>query len=211
MKAALIVVDLQNDFLPGGALPVKEGLQIISLIDQLLRLPFAAKIATKDWHPANHGSFAPSHPGKKVGDIVPLDGITQILWPIHCVQNSKGAEFAPGWDASSIERIFYKGTQPNIDSYSTFFDNEHLNSTGLSTYLKEKDISTVFIAGLATDYCVKYSVIDACHLGLNTFVITDACRGVNLQPNDSQKALEEMQQLGAHLIQSDKINKLLAN
>lgn len=203
--SALIIVDLQNDFLPGGSLPVSEGDKIIPLIDQLLTLPFDLKVATKDWHPRNHGSFASQHKNKDPGDIVILDGIEQILWPDHCIQNSSGSEFAPGWNSKLIEQVFFKGTEVNIDSYSTFFDNEHRKSTGLSNFLLKHGIKDVYIAGLATDYCVKYSVLDAIELGFNTYVIENACRGVDLNPNDSKNALKEMQKAGAHLINSNKI------
>lgn len=207
-KTALIIVDLQNDFLPGGALAVKEGDKIVPLIDELLNQKFDAKVATKDWHPRDHASFAPNH-GKKPGDVIMLEGIEQILWPVHCVQGSKGSEFAPGWDTKKIEKIFYKGIDKTIDSYSTFFDNGHRRATGLADYLKSKKISDIYIAGLATDYCVKYSALDALHLGFNTNIITDACRGVNLKPSDTEQALKEMQEAGAHLVSlQEAIQKL---
>lgn len=201
---ALLVVDLQNDFLPGGALAVKEGDVIIPVIDKLLHLPFDLKIASKDWHPKDHGSFAPMH-NKEPGEHILLDGIDQILWPVHCVQGTRGAEFGPNWDDRQIQKIIYKGTDKNIDSYSTFYDNEHLKATGLHEYLKEHRICDIYVSGLATDYCVKYSVLDALKLGLNVFVIEDACRGVNLNPEDSQKALEEMRSAGAHIINSQQL------
>lgn len=196
---ALIVVDIQNDFMPGGALAVANGDQVIPMINQLLHHPFDIKIATKDWHPYNHGSFADVH-AKKPGDTIELGGLVQILWPRHCVQNSQGAEFAPGLDISSIDHTFYKGSDENIDSYSAFFDNGHRKSTGLADYLKEKHIEEVYIVGLATDYCVKFSVLDSLQLGFNTFVIRDACRGVNLKPHDDIRALEEMRQSGATIL-----------
>jgi nicotinamidase/pyrazinamidase len=198
-KSALIVVDLQNDFLPGGPLAVKEGDTIIPMINDLVHHQFDVKVATKDWHPKDHGSFASSH-NKKPGEIILLEGIEQILWPEHCIQGTKGSEFATGWDTNQIERIFYKGIDKTSDSYSTFFDNGHRRTTGLADYLKSKKISDIYIAGLATDYCVKYSVLDARRLGFNTYVITDACRGVNLKSDDSKQAFEEMHQAGAHLI-----------
>lgn len=196
---ALILVDLQNDFLPGGALPVKDGHKVIPMANRLLNLPFDLKLATKDWHPADHGSFAATH-GKKPGEVIQLGGIKQILWPVHCVQNTKGADFAQELDRKKIDKVFLKGTDKLIDSYSTFFDNDHHKSTGLDKYLKEKNVDTVFIAGLATDYCVLYSVLDACKLGLKTHVIADACRGIDLNPGDVQKALDAMQSAGARII-----------
>lgn len=203
-KKALIVVDLQNDFMPGGALPVKEGDAVIPLIDKLLKQPFDVKVASKDWHPRNHGSFAALH-GKKPGEIIILDEIPQILWPTHCVQDTIGAEFAPGWDTKQIEHICYKGTNPQIDSYSVFFDNEHRKSTGLADYLKERGVNSVYIAGVATDYCVKYSVMDALHLGFEVTIVADACRGVNLKAGDDQRSLDDMKAAGAHVTTVDKI------
>lgn len=201
---ALIIVDLQNDFLPGGALAVKEGDAIIPTIDKLLHCPFDLKVATKDWHPVDHGSFAPVH-GKNPGEHVTLRGIDQILWPVHCVQGTPGADFANGWDDRQVQKIIYKGTEKDIDSYSTFFDNGHLRATGLFDLLKERHIDDVYVAGLATDYCVKYSVLDAIKLGFNVFVIEDACRGVNLEPDDSRKALDDMRAVGAHIVNSKDI------
>jgi nicotinamidase/pyrazinamidase len=195
----LLLVDLQNDFLPGGALPVAQGNAIIPVINELLKQPFDLVVATKDWHPADHCSFADNQ-HKSVGEHVVLAGIDQILWPRHCVQGSWGAEFAPGWDTTKVDKVIHKGTNRNIDSYSTFFDNRHLLSTGLETYLREKGVHEIYIAGLATDYCVKYSVLDALSLGFNVYVILEACRGVNLRPEDSAEALRDMQKMGAHLV-----------
>lgn len=203
---ALILVDLQNDFLPGGALAVPEGNEIIPIINKLQDLNFNAIVATKDWHPANHGSFAANH-NKQPGKRIILDGLEQILWPTHCVQDTEGSEFCKGWKKDKIDKIIYKGTEKNIDSYSTFFDNGHRKATGLADFLHEKGIKDIYIAGLATDYCVKYSVLDATKLGFNVYVIADACRGVNLQPNDSKKAFDEMQRAGAKIIQSKDLMK----
>lgn len=201
---ALLLVDIQNDFLPGGALAVNGGNEIIPVVKRLLKLNFDMVIATKDWHPSNHGSFAINH-NKQPGERVILDGLEQILWPVHCVQGSKGAEFSEGWAKDKIEKIFYKGTDKNIDSYSTFFDNGHRKATGLAEFLHEKRITDIYIAGLATDYCVKYSAIDATKLGFNVFVVGDACRGVNLRPDDTKNALEEMQRAGIKIIQSNDL------
>lgn len=204
---ALILVDLQNDFLPGGALPVKDGDAVIPLANKLLDHPFDLKIATKDWHPQDHGSFAVNHPQKKPGDMVILGGVDQVLWPVHCVQDTFGSDFAPGLHHEKIQKVFYKGTDNHIDSYSAFFDNNFLKSTGLDAYLKEKKIKTLYIAGLATDYCVLYSVLDATQLGFETYVIADACRGINLQPGNVAKSLEAMRLAGAHLVTSETILK----
>lgn len=205
---ALILVDLQNDFMPGGALEVKNGFDILPVINTLLSHPFPVIVATKDWHPKDHGSFASNH-NKEVGECITLDGLEQILWPEHCVQGTKGAEFAPGWDSHKIHKVIHKGTEKNVDSYSTFFDNGHRKSTGLFDFLKEKDVKDIFIAGLATDYCVKYSVLDAAKLGFNIYVVSDGCRGVNLKSNDSENALKEMRAAGAKIIKSKDISKYL--
>ncbi len=201
---ALIIVDLQNDFLPGGALPVPHGDGVIPLANELQRC-FELVLATQDWHPPDHGSFAANHPGKKPGDRIPLDGIEQILWPVHCVQNTPGAEVAPSFDTSRIAHVFQKGVDPRIDSYSTFFDNARRRSTGLAAYLKERSIKDVYLLGLALDYCIKYSALDARQLGLNTHVILDGCRGIGLDPGDIDRALGEMKQVGAILLQSSDL------
>jgi nicotinamidase/pyrazinamidase len=201
---ALIVVDLQNDFLPGGALPVPHGDEVIPLTNELQQ-KFDLVLATKDWHPADHGSFAPNHPGKKPGDRLILGGIEQILWPVHCVQNTYGAEFAPSFDTSRIARVFHKGTERNIDSYSTFFDNAHRRHTGLAHYLEKRSIKEIYLMGLALDYCVKYSALDARQLGLNTHVILDGCRGIEVQSGDISRALDEMKCAGATLLKSSDL------
>lgn len=197
---ALIIVDMQNDFLPTGALPVKEGDQIIPIINAL-QSHFPLVVATKDWHPKNHGSFAVNH-HKKPGEVILLEGIPQILWPVHCVENTAGAAFAPQLHTSRIEKIFYKGIDPHYDSYSAFFDNAHKRSTGLNEFLKSKKVSQVYLAGLATDYCVKYSVLDAIREGFDVSLIADACRGVNLKKGDSETAIEEMRLAGVHILNS---------
>jgi nicotinamidase/pyrazinamidase len=197
---ALIIVDLQNDFLPGGSLAVENGDVVIPVINHLVSHPFDLIVATKDWHPANHISFAKSHSGKKVGDHIQVGGIDQILWPVHCVQYTEGAHFAPSLNTKAIQKEFYKGTNPQVDSYSAFFDNKHLLSTGLGEFLKEQHVDTVYLAGLTTEYCVKFSALDALKLGFKTIVVVDACSGVNLKPDDSTQALEAIQKAGAKLI-----------
>ena len=198
---ALIVVDVQNDFLPGGALAVPRGDEIIPLVNQLQK-QFELVVATQDWHPPDHGSFAANHPGKKPGDRIMLEGIEQILWPVHCVQNTPGAEFASGLKTKHFARIFQKGVDARIDSYSTFFDNAHRRSTGLADYLNQRAVRDVYLVGLATDYCVKHSVLDARQLGLNAHVIVDACRGIDLAPGDVDRALKEMKASGARILHS---------
>lgn len=198
---ALILVDIQNDFCSGGALAVPEGDLVVDIANKL-QLHFNLIVATKDWHPENHTSFAVNHPQQVVGDTVMIAGIEQLLWPVHCVQHSKGADFHPQLNTERIDKIFYKGIEPSIDSYSAFFDNAHQRATGLHDYLHEKGVTDVYIAGLATDYCVKYSALDAAHLGFKVFCIQDGCRAVELKPGDSARALAEMQANGVTLIKS---------
>jgi nicotinamidase/pyrazinamidase len=159
-------------------------------------------VATQDWHPPDHGSFAANHPGTKPGDRIMLDGIEQILWPVHCVQDTHGAEFASSFDTKRIASVFQKGIDPRIDSYSAFFDNAHRRATGLGDYLKDRSVKDVYLLGLALDYCVKYSALDACQLGFETHVIVDACRGIALERDDLDRALDEVKKAGATLVQS---------
>lgn len=201
---ALICVDIQNDFCPGGSLEVKEGDQVIPVANKLMA-HFDLVVATQDWHPANHKSFAAMHPWRYPGDVIDLNGLQQILWPIHCVQGSFGAEFAPGLNTDAFEAVFVKGTDTEIDSYSGFFDNGHRKATGLGDYLKEKGVDEVYILGLALDVCVKFTVLDALGLGFKTYLVEDGCRGVNLKEGDSDKALSEMREKGAIIAQSDQI------
>ena len=205
---ALLLIDIQNDFLPGGALPAPHGDEIIPLVNEMIHYPFDLIVATKDWHPASHESFANNH-GMQPGEHVNLGGVDQILWPAHCIEGTLGAEFAPGWDSIDIDKVIYKGTDPYIDSYSAFFDNGHEKSTGLDAYLKDKGVRDIFIAGLVTDYCVKYTVLDALQLGFHPFVIIDACRGVNLKPDDSQQAFIVMLKAGAVLLHFKDLKDLL--
>jgi nicotinamidase/pyrazinamidase len=201
---ALIIVDLQNDFLPGGPLAVPHGDEVIPIANESQQR-FELVLATQDWHPPNHGSFAANHPGKEPGDRILLDGIEQILWSVHCVQNTHGAEFAAAFDTSRVARVFHKGIDPMIDSYSTFFDNAHRRETGLADYLKKRGIKDIYLMGLALDYCVKYSTLDARQLGLNTHVIVDGCRGIELEPGDIGRALDEMKRAGAVLLKSSDL------
>lgn len=198
---ALLLVDLQNDFLPGGALAVADGGDVIPVANRL-QLLFSRVIATKDWHPADHGSFASNHPGRAVGDSIELGGQPQVLWPDHCVRGTRGSDFAPGLDTSEVEKVFYKGTDPGVDSYSAFFDNAHLRSTGLDDYLRETGVDEIYVLGLATDYCVRYTAFDALRSGYKVHVVEDGCRGVDLEPDDSERALEEMREAGVDVIAS---------
>ncbi len=206
-KSALIMVDLQNDFCKGGNLAVPDGDAVIPLANQL-QSHFDLIIATKDWHPANHMSFASNHEGKKVGDVIKVHGINQVLWPNHCVQNSKGSEFHPELNTDRVHRIFHKGTDRFVDSYSAFFDNEHMRVTGLGDYLYDAGIQDVYIMGLATDYCVKYSCLDAVQLNFSVYMIEDACRGVELHPGDVAKAMREMEAVGVKLVETKKLLKI---
>ena len=201
---ALILIDIQNDFLPGGALGVPDGDHIIPVINNIQH-KFNCIIATRDWHPANHGSFASNHVNKQPGEVIQLNGLTQILWPDHCIQGSPGAELSPLINQSLLSNVILKGTDPDIDSYSAFYDNGHLKETGLQTYLKRNGITSLYVAGLATDYCVYYTVKDALKLGYATTLITDATKGVNLHPDDSQKAITDMEKRGAQLTTSAQI------
>ena len=198
---ALLVIDIQNDFLPGGALEVNDGDRIISVINKIIK-KFDLVIATQDWHPADHKSFASQHEGKNPGDMIKLKDLDQILWPDHCIQGTNGAEFSKNLDLSKIKKIFVKGTDREIDSYSGFFDNGHLRSTGLGDYLITSFVDEVFIVGLATDYCVKYTVLDSIEEGFKTYVIADATKAVNLKLDDYTNSLEEMKQAGAIIINS---------
>ena len=192
---ALILVDLQNDFVPGGALAVPDGEQVIAVVNRL-QPRFELVVATRDWHPTNHGSFASQHPGRSVGEVIDLQGLPQILWPDHCVQDTPGAGFVGGLETRHLARVFSKGTDPKIDSYSAFFDNGHRQATGLGDYLRQRDVTEVYFAGLATDYCVKFSVLDALQLGFAVQAIEDGCQAVNLQPGDGDRAWEEMRLAG---------------
>ena len=201
---ALILVDLQVDFMPTGMLPVKDGNRVVPIANQLMP-HYAIVVATQDWHPANHGSFAANHPWRKPGQVIELDGLPQVLWPIHCVQESWGAEFVPELDRSGITKVFQKGTDPAIDSYSGFYDNGHRKSTGLAEWLREQGVDTVHVMGLAADYCVKYTVLDALKEGFTTVLLEDATRGVELAPGDVATAIEEMRQAGAAIATSDAL------
>ena len=204
MKKALIVVDLQNDFCRNGALEVPDANAVIALTNALMP-KFDLVVATQDWHPADHGSFAANHPWRKPGQLIELDGLSQILWPIHCVQNTYGAEFVKELDITKFHKVFRKGTDVNIDSYSGFFDNGHRKATGLGDYLTAEGVTDVYVLGVATDYCVKFTALDAAELGFATFLIADASRGVNIQPDDVANAIAAMQEKGIKMVESEHI------
>lgn len=201
---ALILTDIQNDFLPGGALAVPDGGAVIPIANRL-QSTFPVVVATQDWHPANHGSFAANHPGKKAFEQIELNGLPQTLWPVHCMQNTSGAALAAGLKQDRIAKIFQKGTDPDIDSYSGLFDNGHRKSTGLGEWLKEKGVKEVFVCGLATDYCVKFTALDAVQSGFKTNVIQDASRGIGLHRDDVENAVAEMKRAGVTIIQSEQL------
>jgi len=200
---ALILLDIQNDFVPGGALPVPRGNEVVPVANRLVK-HFDWIIATQDWHPKNHSSFASTH-HRPVGATIDLNGLPQILWPDHCVQNSKGAELVQELDKTGIQKIIPKGTDPNIDSYSAFFDNGHRKATELESFLRRCNIDEIYIMGLATDYCVKWTALDAVHCGFRTNLILDGCRGINLTPRDIQNAIEEMKAAGVKIGSADTL------
>jgi nicotinamidase/pyrazinamidase len=195
---ALVIIDVQNDFLPGGALAVSDGDQVIAVINAA-QPKYELVVATQDWHPKEHRSFAVNN-GRRVGEVIDLDGLAQVMWPVHCVQNTRGAEFAADLDRKRIEKVFQKGINPSIDSYSGFFDNGHRQATGMGAWLQARGVTKVSLCGLATDYCVKFTALDARKLGFETEVIVAATRGVELQPGDVEQALGEMRAAGVRLI-----------
>jgi len=176
---ALIVVDVQNDFCPGGALAVPGGDEVVPEINALLG-DFALRVFTQDWHPANHASFASNHPGRKAFEVIDMPYGGQVLWPDHCVQDTEGAAFHPDLDTSKADHVLRKGFRPGIDSYSAFFENDRETETGLDDFLRERGITAVTIVGLATDFCVQYTALDAAHLGYKVTVLEHACRGIDL-------------------------------
>lgn len=199
---ALILIDIQNDFLPGGALAVAAGDAIIPVCNAVQQ-HFELVVATQDWHPAGHKSFASSHNGKALFQTIDLNGLEQVLWPDHCVQGTPGADFSPLLEANKIETIFRKGTDPEIDSYSGFYDNGHRKSTGLAHYLKGKGITEVYVAGLAADYCVYFTAKDALAEGFETYIIEDATRAIRTEGFEAAK--KDFVQKGGRLIQSHAI------
>ena len=191
----LLIIDVQNDFVAGGALAVPGGEAVVPIINGL-QAEFDLVVATQDWHPADHGSFAANHPGKQPGEVVELAGLPQTLWPVHCVQGTPGAEFAAGLDRSRWEFVCRKGSDPDVDAYSGFFDNGHRVATGLEDFLRMRGAEELWLAGLATDYCVKFTALDARAAGFCVHLFPEACRGVELRGGDTERALEEMRRAG---------------
>ena len=177
---ALLLADIQNDFLPGGPLAIPAGDSIIPVVNKLQDY-FELVIATQDWHPANHISFASNHSGKKPFEQIELDGLQQTLWPDHCIQGTTGADFAAALNMNRVEAIFRKGTDPEIDSYSGFYDNGHLKSTGLAGYLRERKVGEVYLTGLAGDICVLYTALDSLNENFVTYIIEDATKPLHQQ------------------------------
>jgi nicotinamidase/pyrazinamidase len=192
---ALILVDIQNDFLPGGALAVPGGDEIVSLANELME-EFEIVVATQDWHPPDHGSFAANHSGKEIFESIELDGLPQTLWPVHCVWDTLGAEFASGLEVCRITRVFQKGTRPEVDSYSGFHDNGRRHSTGMAEWLREQGVTHLTVCGLATDYCVKFTALDAVSEGFQVTFALAASRGVDLTAGAVDKAVEDMRGAG---------------
>jgi nicotinamidase/pyrazinamidase len=198
---ALLLIDLQNDFLPGGAVPVPHGDAVPPLANQL-QGAFKLVVATQDWHPANHRSFASSHPGRKPGDIALLKKTRQTLWPVHCLQNTRGAELSPALMLNRVNKIFRKGTETEADGYSAFFDDGNIRVTGLHEYLQDKRVTEIYVLGLGTDLCVKATALDAVALGFKTFLIEDGCRSFDPMPEVAKTAIDELREAGVVIIQS---------
>jgi len=187
--------------MPFGALPVAQGDAVVPVANRVMPV-FGLVVATQDWHPADHASFASSHSGRAPGEVVLLGGTEQVLWPDHCVQNSPGASFHSGLDVAGIGHVVRKGVDREVDSYSGFFDNDHRRETGLRALLKARGVDKIVVCGLATDYCVKYTALDARALGLEVVVVTDGCRAVDVEPGDGERALAEMRSAGCTLVAS---------
>ena len=200
----LIIVDLQNDFCKGGALEVKNSDAAIPIAN-LLMPKFDIVVATQNWYPANHGSFAANHLWRKPGQVINLNGLQQVLRTLHCVQNSFGAMFHKELNTEEVHKIIQKGTDPEVDAYSGFYDNGRKKQTELTDYLSSKNVDEVFVMGLATDYCVKFTALDAVSLGYKTYLIEDGSWGVNLTEGDVNQAILEMKNAGVEIIQSSEI------
>ena len=204
MTRALLLVDIQNDFMPFGSLPVADGDAVVAVANAVSPR-FELVVATQDWHPASHGSFASNHPGFSAGEMVELGGVPQVLWPDHCVQNTPGASFHSALDITPVRHVTHKGTDPGIDSYSAFYDNNHAKDTELAAYLRTQGVDEIWIMGLATDYCVKFTALDGLAEGLRVVVIEDGCRAVNLASDDGAKAIAVMREAGCRVVTSAEV------
>ncbi len=203
---ALIIVDIQYDFVPGGALAVPTGDEIIPIVNELQK-SFGLVVATQDWHPEKHKSFASSHPGKKVFKKIQLHGLDQVLWPDHCIQGTNGAELHKGLNTNRVEAIFRKGMDSDIDSYSGFYDNGYKKSTGLAGYLRERKVTKVYICGLASDYCVFFTARDAIKENFETYLVEDATRPID--PNGFDMAKDEILSRGGQIINTEILHRHL--
>ena len=206
-NSVLLVVDVQNGFTPGGNLAVAKADQIIPKINQLAQ-QFEHVVLTQDWHPNAHISFFENHAGKAAYDVIELDYGPQVLWPTHCVQGTQDANFHPDLDIQHAQLIIRKGCNPHVDSYSAFQEADRQTKTGLAGYLKERGIEHVFVVGIATDFCVAWSAIDSAQLGFNTYVIEDACQGIDLNGSLTQ-AWQHMQRVGVVRIQAADVSNCL--
>lgn len=202
-EAALIVVDVQNDFCPGGALAVDGGDAVVPLVNAIAPR-FAIRVLTQDWHPADHRSFAANHPGAAPFSSVEMPYGPQVLWPVHCVQGSRGADFHPGLDTTRADIVIRKGFRPEIDSYSAFFENDRTTPTGLGGYLRERGATEVWLAGLATDFCVGFSALDAARLGFRVTLLTDAARAIDLD-GSLGRAMSDMAAAGVTLARAAEL------
>ncbi|MDY6968070.1 MAG: bifunctional nicotinamidase/pyrazinamidase [Spirochaetota bacterium] len=200
-RCALIVVDVQNDFCPGGSLEVLEGDQVAPVINRIAPM-FSRVVATQDWHPPNHISFASNHKGGKPFDLIDIKGVEQVLWPAHCVFGTAGADFCQDLDTNFFDIIIRKGQNPELDSYSAFFENDSLTPTGLAPYLKGLGLEQVFLTGLATDVCVFFSAMDAVRLGFEVYLVEDAARGIDSPPGSLKERISEMKDAGVQIIRS---------
>ena len=200
---ALLLIDIQNDFLPGGALAVPGGDEVVPVANRLMA-KYDLVVATQDWHPADHLSFASQHAGKRPGDVIQLDGLDQILWPDHCVQHTSGAEFAARLNQSGIRHVVHKGTDRTIDSYSGFFDNARRKATDLESVLRSAGVDEIHIMGLATDYCVKATALDAIDLGFSTVLLVAGVRGVDLHPGDCERTIEQMRRARVQIAEGEE-------
>jgi nicotinamidase/pyrazinamidase len=202
-RSALIVIDVQNDFCPGGALAVAGGDAVVPIVNRIVRA-FPVRVYTQDWHSADHRSFAANHPQAEAFSTTTMPYGEQMLWPIHCVQGTPGAAFHPGLDVDAADLVLRKGFRPHVDSYSAFFENDRSTATGLAGYLRERGVAEVWLAGLATDFCVAFSALDAARLGFAVALIEDACREIDLDGSHAA-ALARMRDAGVRLVRSTEI------
>lgn len=201
---ALLVVDVQNDFCPGGALAVPDGDTVVPVINRISRA-FPVVVATQDWHPEGHISFASRHEGKNPFEVVEIQGPEQVLWPDHCVEGTPGADLHPELDATALRFVLRKGTNREVDSYSAFVENDRKTTTGLAGLLRELGVERVFVSGLATDVCVRATALDGRNAGFRVVVLEDACRAVDVPPGNLDRALEEMRDRGVIILHSEEL------